>query len=135
MTRYKILLAAIAAGLLVAAPGCAWLPKLPHWGGSWFGLVKKKPEAPEATLPAWIGRVVMVDADNRFALVDTGVPMHLPPGKRLLAFRDKQRTAVLETTGEMRPPFLAVQIIEDLPAIDDQVALDESRSPQAVPAD
>jgi hypothetical protein len=108
---------------------------LPKWGDGWFGLVKKKPEAPEATLPAWIGRVVMVDGDNKFALVDTGAPLRLPPGKQLLAFREKQRTALLETTDETRPPFLAVQIVEGMPALEDQVAVDESRPPQALPTD
>jgi hypothetical protein len=118
--------------LALALTGCSWLPK---WGGGWFGLVKKKPEAPEATLPAWIGRVVMVDGDNKFALVDTGAPLRLPPGKQLLAFREKQRTALLETTDETRPPFLAVQIVEGMPSLEDQVAVDESRPPQALPTD
>ena len=118
--------------LALALPGCSWLPK---WGGGWFGLVKKKPEAPEATLPAWIGRVVMVDGDNKFALVDTGAPLRLPPGKQLLAFREKQRTALLETTDETRPPFLAVQIVEGMPSLEDQVAVDVSRPPQALPTD
>ena len=119
---------------LLAAPGCSWLPKLPEWSDGWFGLVKKKPAAPEATLPTWVGRVVMVDADNGFALVDTGAPLRLPPGRKLLAFRDKQRTAVLETTGESRPPFLAVQILEGIPSQRDQVAVDESRPPEALRA-
>jgi len=118
--------------LAVALPACSWLPK---WGDGWFGLVKKKPEAPEATLPAWIGRVVMVDGENKFALVDTGAPLRLPPGKKLLAFREKQRTALLETTDETRPPFLAVQIVEGMPSLQDQVAVDESRPPEALPAD
>lgn len=118
--------------LAVALPGCSWLPK---WGDGWFGLVKKKPEAPEATLPAWIGRVVMVDGDNKFALVDTGAPLRLPPGKKLLAFRERRRTALLETTDETRPPFLAVQIVEGMPSLQDQVAVDESRPPEALPAD
>lgn len=115
-------------------PGCGLLPKFGE-GWNWFGLVKKKPEAPEATLPAWIGRVVMVDAENKFALVDTGAPIRLPAGKKLLAFRDKQRTALLETTGETRPPFVAVEMVEGMPSLDDQVAVDESRPPQALPAD
>lgn len=123
----------IVAGLLTA-PGCSWLPKTPKWADGWFGLVKKKPEAPQATLPTWMGRVVMVDAGNRFALVDTGAPVRLPAGQKLLAFRDQQRTAVLETTAESRPPFLAVKLLEGMPATDDQVAVDESRPPQAVPA-
>ena len=130
MTRCLLSLL-IAAGLF-GASGCSWLPK---WGDGWFGLAKKKPEAPEATLPTWIGRVVMVDAENKFALVDTGAPVRLPAGKRLLAFRDKQRTALLEATGETRPPFLAVQMMEGMPALNDQVAVDESRPPQALPAD
>ena len=130
---------AFLSGLLVAvlavASGCSWLPKTPKWADGWFGLVKKKPEAPEATLPTWMGRVVMVDAENRFALVDTGAPIKLSPGQKLLAFREKQRTAVLETTSEIRPPFLAVKLIDGTPALDDQVALDESRAPEALPAD
>lgn len=131
--RRIILLALVSAGL-VLIPGCSLLPKF-GGGWNWFGLVKRKPEAPEATLPTWIGRVVMVDAENRFALIDTGAPLRLPPGQRLLAFREKQQTAVLETTGEMHPPFLAVQLADGTPAIDDQVAVDESRAPEALPPD
>jgi len=123
------------AACLVSLAGCSLLPKTPNWAEGWFGLVKKKPEAPEATLPTWMGRVVMVDAENRFALVDTGAPLKLPPGQKLLAFREKSRTASLETTSENRPPFLAVKLVEGVPALDDQVALDESRAPEALPAD
>lgn len=131
----RFLLSVVIVLGLSLVPGCSWLPKAPKWAEGWFGLVKKKPEAPEATLPTWMGRVVMIDAENQFALVDTGAPMKLQPGQRLLAFRDKQRTAVLETTSESRPPFLAVQLLEGMPALDDQVALDESRPPEALPAD
>lgn len=129
MLRHRSVLVLLA--VLLATPGCSWVPK---WGGGWFGLVKTKPAAPEATLPTWVGRVVMVDAENRFALVDTGAPLKLPPGHKLLAFRDQRRTALLETTGEIRPPFLAVQMLEGMPALNDQVAMDESYPPGAIPA-
>ena len=131
----KFFNAFLFAACLASLTGCGLLPKTPKWAEGWFGLVKKKPEAPEATLPSWLGRVVMVDVENHFALVDTGAPLRLPPGQKLLAFRDKQRTAVLETTSENRPPFLAVNFLDGMPAVDDQVAVDESRPPQAVPAD
>jgi len=131
----RAFLSGLLVAVLTAASGCSWLPKTPKWADGWFGLVKKKPEAPEATLPTWMGRVVMVDAENRFALVDTGAPIKLPAGQKLLAFREKQRTAVLETTSEIRPPFLAVKLIDGTPTLDDQVALDESRAPEALPAD
>jgi len=93
------------------------------------GLWPKKPgdDIPEATLPMWVGRVVMVDAAHRFALIETVGPVRLQPGARLLAFRDAGRTAVLELTSESRPPYLAADLLEGTPALDDRVALDESR--------
>ncbi len=107
---------------------------LPLGGCSLLG-IKKKPGVPEATLPAWVGRIVMVDPVNRFALVDTGAPSQLAPGTKLLSFRDQSRTALLAATTESRPPFLAVDITDGLPSTGDQVALDESRPPQATPTE
>jgi hypothetical protein len=109
-------------GLLVA-PGCTLLGK-------------KNKDVPEATLPSWLGRVVMVDAVHRFALVDTGAPVRPPVGAPVMTFRDKQRTSTLRVTEEARPPYLALEIIEGLPALDDKAALDETRpvdAPTAVP--
>ena len=104
---------AIAAAVLLA--GC----------GLFF---KKPPGAPEATLPTWIGRVVMVDEAHRFALVETSLPPKLEPDARLLAFRDRRVTADLVVTPEKRPPYLAVTIVRGMPGTGDTVALDESQS-------
>jgi hypothetical protein len=90
-------------------------------------LFKKPPAAPEATLPTWIGRVVMVDAAHRFALLETTLSAGLEPDARLLAFRDRRVTAGLAVTPESRPPYLAVAIVSGMPAAGDTVALDESR--------
>jgi hypothetical protein len=96
-------------------------------------LPKKQPDAPEATLPTWIGRVVMVDAAHRFALVETSLPPRLEPDARLLAFRDRRVTAGLAVTPENRPPYLAVSILSGMPASGDTVALDESRPAEDLP--
>lgn len=96
-------------------------------------LFKKQPEAQEATLPTWIGRVVMVDAAHRFALVETSLPPSLEPDARLLAFRDRRVSATLAVTPEKRPPYLAVNIIDGMPASGDTVALDESRPAEDLP--
>jgi hypothetical protein len=95
----------------------------------------KGEEIPEATLPTWVGRIVMVDAVHRFALVETVGPARLEPGARLLAFAEAGRTAVLELTAENRPPHLAADITGGMPALGDRVALDESLPPEAMPAD
>lgn len=107
--------ALLAAVVLLAAPGCAL-----------FG--KKKP-VPEATLPAWVGRVVMVDTTHGFALVDTGLPVPPPAvGASVITFRDEHRTSVLRVTGDSRPPYLALEIVEGVPALDDKAVLDEERA-------
>lgn len=94
---------------------------------------KKPPDAQEATLPTWIGRVVMVDATHRFALVETSLPPRLAAEARLLAFRDRRVTADLAVTPEKRPPYLAVNILSGMPAMGDTVALDESRPAEDLP--
>ncbi len=100
-----------------------------------FSKKDREPEAPGATLPVWLGRVVMVDAVHRFVLVDTGAPVRLDPGAKLLAFRDQRRTASLVATPDSKPPFLALEITEGMPSTGDQVALDESHPPEALPAE
>lgn len=113
MTRGKFL-----AMLLVLAG--SWLVG----GCAMFG--KKKSDAPEATLPTWLGRVVMVDEVHRFALVDTGSRTVPAAGVNVFTLREKQKTSTLRATGEARPPYLALELIDGLPAIGDQAVLDES---------
>jgi hypothetical protein len=105
--------------LALACQGCS----LVGWG-------RKKEEVPEASLPSWLGRVVMVDEAHGFVLIDTGATMTLEPGAVVLTFREQSRTSSLRVTKEARPPYIALEIIEGSPAIGDQAALDESRAPR-----
>jgi hypothetical protein len=114
---------ACAAVLLCAGPGCALLGP-------------KEPQIPEATLPAWIGRVVMVDATHRFVLVDTGAGTPLAAGTDVVTLRDKRRTSLLRVTDEARPPYVAMEILEGTPALGDQAVVDESGpEPTAAPTE
>ncbi len=106
----------VLASALVGLPGCA------HFG-------PKKPEAPEATLPTWVGRVVMVDAVHRFVLVDAGSASAPAAGRDVVTLRDKRQTALLRVTAEERPPYIAMDIVEGEPALGDQAALEEGREP------
>jgi hypothetical protein len=110
----KIFISTLASAGLLVSSGCTLLGK-------------KKQDVPAATLPSWLGRVVMVDAVHRFALVDTGTPVRPPAGALVMTFRDKQRTSTLRITEDARPPYLALEIIEGLPALDDKAVLDEAR--------
>jgi len=110
----RVLRVALVVVFGLAGPGCALWPK-------------KSDDIPEATLPAWLGRVIMVDAVHRFALIDTGGTSLPAPGTDVLTFRERRRTAVLRVTTEARPPYLALEITEGMPAIGDQAAVDEGR--------
>ena len=112
MSCRRVICAVVWSALLT---GCALFPA-------------RKPEAPPATLPSWMGRVVMVDEEHGFALVDTGAPVLLPVGAKLLSFNEGRRTSVLRVTAENRPPYLALEILEGQPRVEDEVALDESRA-------
>ena len=93
----------------------------------------KEPEIPEATLPAWIGRVVMVDTTHRFVLVDTGGGASSGAGTAVLTLRDKRRTGLLRITDEVRPPYVAMEILEGAPALGDQAVIDECGPEPAAP--
>ncbi|MBU3664364.1 MAG: hypothetical protein FGM15_00590 [Chthoniobacterales bacterium] len=100
-------------------------------GCALFG--KKKNAVPEATLPPLLGRVIMVDAEHRFVLLDSGASSALAPGAQVVTFRDKRRTSVLRTTGESQPPYIALAIVAGEPALGDQAALEGSVQPAQSP--
>lgn len=95
------------------------------------GVLGKKPEdVPGATLPTRVGRIVMVDAAHRFALLDAGTARNLAPRAELIALRDRKTAATLVLTAESRPPFLAAEITSGMPVVGDSVFLDESLPPE-----
>jgi len=96
-------------------------------------LGKKSEEIPGATLPAQVGRIVMVDAVHGFALIDTGSAARLPPQASLLVLRDRQSVATLVLTAESRPPYLAAEIASGQPVVGDVVFLDEARPEDEAP--
>ena len=85
----------------------------------------KESAIPEATLPTWIGRVVMVDTVHRFVLVDTGAAAVPAAGVLVTTLREKSRTGVLRVTEDARPPYVAMEIVEGYPQSGDHAALEE----------
>lgn len=110
-----------AAGIIFCGPGCALLGA-------------KKQEIPEATLPSWIGRVIMVETGHRFVLVDVGAGSGPAAGTAAMAYRERRRTAQLIVTEESRPPYVAMEVIEGGPALGDQVVADDRVVPPVGPS-
>lgn len=84
-------------------------------------------------MPTWLGRVVMVDEVHGFVLVDTGARTVPVAGVKVFTLRDQQKTSSLRATGEARPPYLALEVLEGMPALGDQAVLDESRKVAETP--
>jgi len=118
----RILQVSAVAGIIFCGAGCAL-----------FG--PKEQEIPEATLPSWIGRVIMIETEHRFVLVDVGPGAGPASGSAAMAYRDKRRTAQLVVTEESRPPYVAMEVLEGGPALGDQVVADERVTPPAAPGD
>ena len=116
----RVFQASAAAGLIFCGAGCAL-----------FGT--KKQDIPEATLPSWIGRVIMVETGHRFVLVDVGAGSGPAAGTAAMDYREKRRTAQLIVTKESRPPYIAMEVIEGGPALGDQVVADERVVPPVAP--
>ena len=116
----RVFQASAVAGLIFCGAGCAL-----------FGT--KKQDIPEATLPSWIGRVIMVETGHRFVLVDVGAGSGPAAGTAAMAYREKRRTAQLIVTEESRPPYIAMEVIEGGPALGDQVVADERVVPPVAP--
>jgi len=112
---------AAVAGILFGGAGCVFLRP-------------KEPKIPEATLPSWIGRVIMVENEHRFVLVDVGAGVGPAAGTAAMAYRDKRRTAQLTVTEDARPPYIAMEIVEGGPALGDQVVADGGAASPVVPA-
>lgn len=113
MRAVKLFLLFLLLACILGSSGC-----------SIFGL--KKDDTPEATLPTWLGRVVMVDEEHGFVLVDTGARTVPAAGVKVFTLRDKQKTSSLRATGEARPPYLALEVLDGMPVLGDQAVLDES---------
>lgn len=75
----------------------------------------------------------MVDATHQFILVDTGASAAPTAGTEVFTLRDKRKTSVLRVTGEARPPYVAMEILDGEPALGDQAAIDESGNAPALP--
>lgn len=116
--------AIFAIGLAIALPctvGCkspsperGEKPRTPRFQNPFQ---RKKAEPPPRALPASVfGEIRQVNAEGKFALVDTGSAVAAQPGEILLAIQDGRVTGELRLTELKSPPFLIADILSGQPA-------------------
>jgi hypothetical protein len=107
---------ALLFAIAVVFPSCSVLKKLR----------KKEPAAPRAErvrpeAPQRMGKIVLVNAEDRFVLIDAaegGIPNS---GTALKVFRDSTEVAVLTMGSVQRRPFFVADIASGEPAAGDVV--------------
>jgi hypothetical protein len=74
--------------------------------------------------PLAIGRVSLVNEEERFALIEANLAQSPPPGTILRTYRGNETSAELRATGVRRRPFLVADLVSGMPGKDELVVQD-----------
>ena len=106
----------LAAALLAGAPGCASFKKmhlLPHR--------KSKPAPVQAAVPGRVGTITLVNNDEHFVLIDTGMAAAPATGTALKCFTGEAVSGVVAVGNVNRRPFVVADIVQGAPKKGDAV--------------
>jgi len=79
-------------------------------------LIPKKSRPPVASTPAWAGTIRMVNAGEKFVLIESHTPALITPGETYLAISSGKETASLRMTSLKNSPFLIADILSGNPS-------------------
>ncbi|MFY8216860.1 MAG: hypothetical protein ACOVMP_09725 [Chthoniobacterales bacterium] len=91
------------------------------WGSATSIFKKKKPEAPVASAPTWIGTIKVVNQAERYVLIDSNLTVALPPGEILNSVGNDFESGTVRTTADRVHPFFIADIASGNPAVGDRV--------------
>ena len=106
----------LVVALTATAPGCAALKKvhlLPRR--------KSKIAAAQAEAPRRIGAITLVNEDERFVLIDTGMAAAPAVGTALKSFTGETASGVVAVGNVNRRPFVVADIVQGAPKKGDAV--------------
>lgn len=99
--------------------------KEPAWWSKWWDTIwifnKKKPEAPVASAPLWIGTIKVVNAAEQYVLIDSNLTVSIPPGEILNSVGNDFESGTVRTTADRMHPFFIADIASGNPAVGDRV--------------
>ena len=106
----------LIAALIAAVPGCATFKKvhlLPRR--------KSKVAAAQAVAPRRIGTITLVNEDDHFVLIDTGMAAAPTVGTALKSFTGETASGVVAVGNVNRRPFVVADIVQGVPKKGDTV--------------
>ena len=98
----------LAAGV-AATPGCSTFKRKP------------KPALARAVVPVRVGTIMLVNEEQRFVLIDTGMVAAPTVGTALKSFTGENASGVLAVGNVTRRPFIVADIVQGAPLKGDAV--------------
>ncbi|HEY5791729.1 MAG TPA: hypothetical protein VIS74_00425, partial [Chthoniobacterales bacterium] len=95
--------------------------KKKSWFSNLFSWMKRKPAPPKALPLNAVGRVFVFNADQKYAVIESGGASSLAPGTPLAVLADGNIKARLVVSSQSRPPFLIADWRSGHPQKDDPV--------------
>lgn len=108
--------------LALALSGCMLLS---------FGKNKRKAKKQEEAGPIRVGRVALVNSDERFVLIEAAMVQPPVAGTLLRAYHGSAVSAELKATGVRRRPFLVADLVSGNPSKDDVIMQPPTTEPEA----
>jgi hypothetical protein len=94
------------------------------------GLFPHKKKNPVAQPPPWVGTVRVVNANEKFVLIDGLTLTAAQPGDTLIALSGLSESSTLRMTGLTQPPFVIADIVTGRPSVGDKVYAPKKTVPQ-----
>ena len=97
-------------------PGCATFKKM-----NVLPRRKPKPVVARAVVPVRVGTITLVNEEQRFVLIDTGMAAAPAVGTALKSFTGESASGVLAVGNVNRRPFVVADIVQGAPLKGDAV--------------
>jgi len=99
-------------------------PKPPlyvQWLAKLASVFPKKKNPPAANPPQWAGTIRMVNAAEKFVLIESNTLSAIVPGETYTVIGGRAETASLRMTALREPPFLIADIVSGSPSEGDKI--------------
>lgn len=104
------------------------------WMNAVSKLIPKKKKPPAAVPPQWAGTIRMVNASERFVLIESNTLSSIVPGANYISVAQGTETATLLMTPLRNPPFLIADIVSGTPAEGEKIYLPRASQPDPSPS-
>jgi len=106
-----------------------------QWMGKLASVFPKKKNPPAANPPQWAGTIRMVNAAEKFVLIESNTLSAIVPGETYTVIGGGAETASLQMTALREPPFLIADIVSGSPSEGDKIYIPRvDAAPMPTPA-